>query len=155
MNRQHGFTMVELLVVVGIMGILFVSAVPLYRTWQQRAYGSEAAIMLNQLINAEIAYFLENDEFFPPDIDYYIPHEGATTPAGVDVIQEIEDNLNIIIRQGHFLEYTLRGVNSPGNESFVVTIQSKDKQFELFKGTDEIYANLDKNGKVEFVYPSY
>ncbi|MFC1869305.1 type II secretion system protein [Thermodesulfobacteriota bacterium] len=152
MKRQSGFTLVELLVVVGILGVLFVSAMPVYRTWQQRAYGSEAAIMLKQLINAEIAYFLENDEFYPPGATYLIPHSGDTTPS--EIIDDIEENLKITIPQGHFIDYALSGDNVPGDQSFIVTISSYGG-FNLFKGTDQVIATLDKNGKADFFYPSY
>ena len=155
MERQRGFTIIELMVTLAIVGILFATAAPIYHTWQQRAYGSEAAVMLKQLISAEIAYFLDNNKFFPDNDVYTIPHEGDTSPSGVNVIKEIQDNLNITINQGHFLTYSLAGVNEPGNESFVVTIQSKDRQFDLFKGTDTVIASLDKNGNAEYSYPSY
>lgn len=149
MKRQAGFTLVELMVAVAIIGILFVTAIPVYHTWQQRAYGSEAAIMLKQLINAEIAYFLDNDDFFPPaDTDYHIRHEGAPDPA--DAISDIEQNLNITIPQGHFIEYDLYG-----GDEFVVVITSYNFNFDIFKGTPQIYATLDKDGESNIYYASY
>ena len=65
MQRKDGFTLIELMVGLAIIGILFASAIPLYQTWQQRAYGSEAAIMVKQILDAEIIYYLENDVFYP------------------------------------------------------------------------------------------
>lgn len=155
MVRQAGFTLLELLVTLSIVGILFVTSIPIYNTWQQRAYGSEAAIMLKQLMDAEIAYYLENNKFFPEDTSYFIPHSGDPTPAGTDVKKEIQDNLNINIRSGHFLEYTLVGDNTPGSEGFFVTIASRDLQFDIFKGTPLITGSLYKDGTIEYVYPSY
>ena len=126
MSKQNGFTLIELMVVVGIIGILFVTAVPVYHTWQQRAYGSEAAIMLKQLINAEIAYFLENDSFYPPTATpYHIRHKGPTDP--VNAINNIEQNLNITIPEGHFIEYDLYG-----GEVFTVVITSYNMSFDIF-----------------------
>jgi prepilin-type N-terminal cleavage/methylation domain-containing protein len=154
MKRQSGFTLLEILVALAIVGILTATAVPLYHTWQGRAYGSEAAIMMKQIIGAEINYFLENNKFFPDDTTYFIPHEGQTEPPSV-VIEDISNNLHITISQGHSLEYYLTGSNVPGDESFQLTIQSRNLDFNIFKGVPTISASLDKNGNTKFVYPNY
>jgi len=156
MRRQSGFTIIEILVALTIVGILTATAVPLYHTWQGRAYGSEAAIMLKQIIAAEINYFLENNKFFPEDNVYIIPHEGQPQPTDVNVINEISENLHIEISQGHFLEYGLSGgLNEEGKQEFVLTIQSRNQDFYIFKGAKEIWATLDEDGNTDFIYPNY
>ena len=153
MKRQSGFTILEILVALAIVGILTATAVPLYHTWQGRAYGSEAAIMMNQIIAAEINYYLENNKFFPDDTTYMILHDGQPDPT--DAIEAIAKNLNITINQGHFLEYYIAGFNEPENASFSLRISSKDQQFDIFKGTREIIVNMDKNGNVSQFTPYY
>ena len=156
MKRQSGFTILEILVSVAIVGILAATAVPLYHTWQGRAYGSEAAIMLKQIIGAEINYFLDNNKFFPEDNVYIIPHEGQIQPTDINVIEDIYNNLHIRIEQGHFLEYGLSGgLDEEGKEEFVLTIRSRNGDFDIFKEAPEIWATLDKDGNTEFVYPNY
>ena len=114
MSKENGFTMIELLVVVGIVGILAVTAVPLYRTWQQRAYGSEAAIMVKQILEAQIVYFLDHDKFFPEDDQtILITHD---TPPNDEKIQQVSDALKLTITTGHFLDYSFGPLNAPGNE---------------------------------------
>jgi prepilin-type N-terminal cleavage/methylation domain-containing protein len=151
MKRQSGFTLLEILVVVTIVGILSATAVPLYHTWQGRAYGSEAAIMLKQIITAEINYFLENNRFFPEDDVYIIPHEGQLQPTD-DVIKKIYDNLHITINQGHFLDYGLTGFKDETGERFTLTIQSRNRDFQIFKGAREVLIELDKNGNSNIYY---
>jgi prepilin-type N-terminal cleavage/methylation domain-containing protein len=153
MKRQSGFTIIEILVALAIVGILSATAVPLYHTWQGRAYGSEAAIMLKQIIAAEISYLLDNNRFYPDNATYTIWHDGETDPS--DAIKNIEENLHITINQGHFLEYSLTGDNDPGGYNFILTISSKEGEFDIFKGAPQIIVKMDDQGNVENFFPHY
>lgn len=57
--------MIELMVVVAIIGILATTGFQLYSTWVKRAYGSEAALTLKRILDGQIGYILENEDFFP------------------------------------------------------------------------------------------
>jgi prepilin-type N-terminal cleavage/methylation domain-containing protein len=54
MRRQEGFTLPEILVAIVILGILIASSLPAYRTYQQRAYVSEASLMLRQILTYDL-----------------------------------------------------------------------------------------------------
>ena len=70
-NRaQSGFTLLELLTVLSIIGLLSALVVPQYKTFRQRAYDVRAQSDLRSLALAEEAYFL--------DAERYLSCENAT-----------------------------------------------------------------------------
>lgn len=59
MNRIRGFTLLEILIVVVIVGILASLAIPQYQKSVEKAKGSEAIANLNILRGAELRYWGE------------------------------------------------------------------------------------------------
>lgn len=57
LKRQDGFTLVELMVVVAIIGLLSAVAIPNFRKYQAKAKMSEAKLQLSSLYTAQTAFF--------------------------------------------------------------------------------------------------
>lgn len=57
LKRQEGFTLVELMVVVAIIGLLSAVAVPNFKKYQAKAKISEAKLQLSALYTAESSFF--------------------------------------------------------------------------------------------------
>ncbi len=150
MRREKGFTLVELLAVIAIVGIMSATAMPLYRTFQQRAYGSEATTMMKRIMDAQIMYFLEKETFYPPDsTPIKIWHDD---PADKEAILELREALNITIPVGHFLDYIIQNEPKGDPPTFKVTISSADQAFPLFKdGTRNLMGVLNTKGNVELM----
>ena len=64
---QEGFTLVEILIVVVIIGILAAIAVPTYFRYVERGYAKDAEIQIKNIYENSKLYYSENDGF-PDDV---------------------------------------------------------------------------------------
>jgi len=62
-NHQNGFTLIELMIVVAIIGILAAIAIPNFLSYQLKSKAAEAKSNLGGIRTGEQAYFAENDAF--------------------------------------------------------------------------------------------
>ena len=72
-NRQKGFTLVELMIVVAIIGILAAVAIPNFRNYQLKSKTTEAKVNLGAIKTSQESYLAENDDYLAC----------ATSPANV------------------------------------------------------------------------
>ena len=63
MKKEQGFTLIELMIVVAIIGILAAIAIPNFMTYQAKARQSEAKVGLGGIFTSATAYFAENSTF--------------------------------------------------------------------------------------------
>ena len=67
-HNQKGFTRIELLIVVVIIGILAAIAIPKFANTKEKAYVASMKSDLRNLITAQEAYFSDNNSNYAPAI---------------------------------------------------------------------------------------
>lgn len=147
MKRNTGFTLIEIMLVLAILAILSAMAMPAFKTWQYRAYGTEATFMAKQILDAQITYFLENDRYFPDAGPPTILIAHNYDPNDPNIL-DIRRYLDVTFPAGHRLDYSFTADNTQGNELFILQISSVGG-FNIAKGTDAITYTLDREGKIE------
>jgi prepilin-type N-terminal cleavage/methylation domain-containing protein len=73
-KRRSGFTLIELMIVVAIIGVLASVAIPSFLNYQLTAKRAEAYTNLSALAKSQKAYFAEFNEYHPA-----APEPGAST----------------------------------------------------------------------------
>src|SRR5438094_10282750 len=63
MKGNKGFTLIELMIVVAIIGILAAIAIPNFMTYQAKARQAEAKVGLGGIFTTATSYFAENGTF--------------------------------------------------------------------------------------------
>jgi len=149
LSSKRGFTLLELLVSVAILGVLTATAFPTYKQFRARAVGAEANQILKNLMDVEVAYFLENDNFYPPTPgdDRWVYDNAATDQAA------IEDALNVRIPTGHSLDVRIQNtLDADGNPVCTITINSVGFPIFVEGGTqyEGVMGSIDDQGKRGF-----
>ena len=120
MNAQKGFTLIELMIVVAIIGILAAIAIPAYQDYIARAKVAEIAALAAGDKTRLVEHFnLEGAWPAAAASDPATP-EGLTAAADSDYISKVELKANGVI------EYTVAGIKATDPDGKLVTYTPTD-----------------------------
>ncbi len=106
MKKKSGFTLIELVVVLVIIGILSIVAVPMYRGYVSRAMAAEGRALLGSVAASEKIYYAEHGGYF------------VVGNTGFDVTLDVDARMNT-----YFQTYSVAcaNANASGFQDFTGT----------------------------------
>ena len=143
-RRQEGFALLKFVFAIAILGILIGSALPAYKVYQQRAYASEASLVLTQILRRETDHFRKYDSFYPKDGQAMSIFHGNPTSEGD--LQALENALGIDIPSDDLFDYHIQAFPGTADDFCVVMVSAP---FPLFTdGTSQLLGLLNKDGRL-------
>lgn len=106
-KNEKGFTLIELMIVIAIIGILAAIAIPQFSSYRKRAYNGSALTDAKNGYTAAQAYFVDNPTGTPSAAN--LESYGLTTSTGVTVTTSGDANSVAVV-----------GTHSSGDKTYTV-----------------------------------
>ncbi|KLV06335.1 pilin [Photobacterium ganghwense] len=116
MKKQNGFTLIELMIVVAIIGVLSAIAVPAYQDYVKRSEGASALATLKSLITPSELWYQENGD--------YLKSEQANIFTALGISAKSNSLGDISIPSDNSLDFTFSGNSSLPNTTKITFTRS-------------------------------
>ncbi len=83
-NKYKGFTLVELVIVIVIVGILSIVGQVVYRNYTKQAVISEGRALMGAILTSQKAYYVENRKFYKSTLETDTTYTSMDEVLGVD-----------------------------------------------------------------------
>jgi len=110
MRDQKGFTLIELMIVIAIIGILAAIAVPAFTEYREKGCNSSAVSDLRNAATAQEAYFIDEGTYC----------NDTATLAGDPYRLYLSDNVVFNITLANTTNYSMEAYHTSGSESYIL-----------------------------------
>jgi len=111
MENERGFTLLELMIVIAIIGILAAIAIPQFSAYRTRSYNESAESDLKNFCIAQEAYF----------VDFAIYADAATDIAGITYGAFTTDGVMLTVHTGNTTVYNMSARHSSGDITYTIS----------------------------------
>ena len=114
LDEDKGFTLIELMIVIAIIGVLAAIAIPQFSSYRTRSFNSAAQADLRNVATAQVAYYTDKQTYASHISQLTGGHYGYfTTPDVIlDIIQS--NNTSYVIHAWHTRGDTSYRLQGPG-----------------------------------------
>ena len=133
MNKlESGFTLIEVLVAVLIIGILVGMALPQYRRSVEKTHAMQAVSLIETILSAEQRYYLLNNRYTDnlDDLDITVPHNTGNW----DFVVSISRGMGTVLGRGQDLTIkayrSKNGVHATGDLGYCLAMTTKQAETE-------------------------
>lgn len=107
-NREMGFTLIELMIVIAIIGILAAIAVPNFMQYRQNAFNSKTMSDIKNAMTAQESYYFDNSSYAASVTDL----EAIGWKSSADVVFDIS--------AASATGYTMAAFHTAGNQTWTI-----------------------------------
>ena len=112
-KNEQGFTLIELMIVIAILGVLAAIAIPQFSFYRFRSFNSAATADLRNAATAQEAYFV--------DYQAYCAAGATATLTGATYGLYLSDGVTLTITAATASGYTMTASNAKGNVTYTLS----------------------------------
>ena len=110
-KNEQGFTLIELMIVIAIIGILAAIAIPQFSAYRTRSFNSASTADVRNAATAQEAYFVDNQDYCAT----------VATLTGATYGLYLSDNVTLAVTAATTSGYTMTSTHAKGDKTFTLT----------------------------------